>query len=96
MVYLLITVIQGAHLEGPFISIDKRGAHPIQNIQSDWTRFGSTSRAIADVYGEDMARTTAIVTLAPELNGAIDAIKELVNRNVRVSIGKMMNITIND
>lgn len=34
-----------------------------------------------------MEQTVAFVTLAPELNGAIDGVKAMVDRNVRVSIG---------
>ena len=69
--------ILGMHLEGPFISPLRLGAHPKLNL---------------DPRGEAFERVMALdhlklVTLAPELPGAVDAIGRLTSRGVAVSIG---------
>ncbi|XP_023725397.1 N-acetylglucosamine-6-phosphate deacetylase isoform X2 [Cryptotermes secundus] len=73
--------ILGAHLEGPFINVNKKGAHPAQYIQ-DMDR-GLDS--LQDVYGS--IENVRIVTLAPELNNAVDIIEELTKRGITVSLG---------
>ncbi len=73
----------GAHLEGPFISKAKKGAHPDEHILED---FGlDVPSRLAEVYGS--LEGVAMITLAPELPGAIDAIGYLVARDIVVSIG---------
>ncbi len=69
--------VLGMHLEGPFISSKRLGAHPKLNLEP---------------YGEPLARVMALerlklITLAPELPGAIEAIRLLTSRGVVVSIG---------
>jgi N-acetylglucosamine-6-phosphate deacetylase len=64
----------GLHIEGPHLSEAKRGAHPI-----DLLRPPSESRLKTE--------NVTIVTLAPELPGAIDLITSLVADGVTVSIG---------
>ena len=69
--------ILGMHLEGPFISPLRLGAHPQLNLEP---------------HGEAFERVMALehlklVTLAPELPNALDAIRRLVARGVTVSIG---------
>uniref|UniRef100_A0A915D205 N-acetylglucosamine-6-phosphate deacetylase n=1 Tax=Ditylenchus dipsaci TaxID=166011 RepID=A0A915D205_9BILA len=77
--------ILGLHLEGPFISNEKRGCHSIQNIVSD---FGENpAQTIAHTYGQFTAQDVAIVTLAPELPGSLDAIKYFRDKGVHVSLG---------
>jgi len=68
----------GAHFEGPMLSPARTGAHapslvcpPSTDLVSGWSRD----------------RGVLIVTLAPELPGALDVIRELVGRGVVVSIG---------
>ncbi|EYC43240.1 hypothetical protein Y032_0499g2567 [Ancylostoma ceylanicum] len=62
--------ILGAHVEGPFISPEKKGCHPKQHIRG----FGSDPvKAIQKVYGS--TENIAIVTIAPELDGSDVAIK---------------------
>jgi len=70
-------VILGMHLEGPFISPHRLGAHPPLNLDP-----------VGDVF-ERVAAMSALrlITLAPELSGALDAIRRLVARGVTVSIG---------
>ncbi|CAB3403414.1 unnamed protein product [Caenorhabditis bovis] len=75
--------ILGAHLEGPFISKEKRGCHPPHLVVSS---FGSQPvKVIQETYG--CTKNVAIVTLAPELEGAREAIKTLAERGVVVSVG---------
>jgi N-acetylglucosamine-6-phosphate deacetylase len=70
----------GLHFEGPMISRDRLGAHP--------GRFVVEPAAILDEVDEWAASgVVALVTLAPELDGAIDAVERLVSAGVVVSAG---------
>ena len=73
--------ILGLHLEGPFISQEKRGAHPLQCILP----FEHGFKDIMNVYGN--LDKVSLVTVAPELENAMAVIQELKQRNVTVSIG---------
>jgi len=69
--------ILGAHLEGPFLG-GAPGAHPrdlVVPIDHEWLAERATGGAVR------------MVTLAPELEGAGRAIRELVARGVRVALG---------
>jgi N-acetylglucosamine-6-phosphate deacetylase len=72
--------VLGAHLEGPFIS--NMGAHPAF-LRRDPSQGFADVRA---VYGDDLS-CVKIVTIAPELPGALAAIQELSAAGVCVSIG---------
>lgn len=74
----------GVHLEGPFISIDKKGAHPEHCIRD----FDDGFKTVEEVYGD--ISNVSIVTLAPEKPRAPEAIDELVKRGVTVSVGHSM------
>ena len=69
--------ILGMHLEGPFISPLRLGAHPKLNLEP-------RGEAFERVMAFDHLK---VVTLAPELPGALDAIRRLTARGVVVSIG---------
>src|SRR5262249_14286634 len=69
--------ILGMHLEGPFISPKRLGAHPGLNLEPRGEAF-ERLRALPALK---------LVTLAPELPGALDAIKQLTGRGVAVSLG---------
>jgi N-acetylglucosamine-6-phosphate deacetylase len=69
--------ILGMHLEGPFISPQRLGAHPKLNLEPRGDAF---ERTLA-------MRALKLLTLAPELPGALDATRSLVSRGVVVSIG---------
>lgn len=72
--------ILGIHLEGPFLAASHRGAHPAQLLRScDLGLFDELQRA-----ADGMIR---LVTLSPELDGAIPFIRALAERGVRVSLG---------
>ncbi|MGH7924972.1 MAG: N-acetylglucosamine-6-phosphate deacetylase [Candidatus Binatus sp.] len=69
--------ILGMHLEGPFISSHRLGAHPTLNLEPRGDAFDR-------VLAMDALR---LITLAPELPSALDAIRRLTARGVVVSIG---------
>ena len=72
--------ILGIHFEGPFISPARRGVHPAKWIMSPSTEM------LAHLLGE--ARGTAqILTLAPELTGALDLISAARKAGLIVSLG---------
>ena len=67
--------VLGAHLEGPFIG-GAPGAHRRQHIvpfDRDWV--------------EALPSCVRVVTLAPELDGAADAVTDLVGRGITVALG---------
>lgn len=70
--------ILGAHLEGPFLSDARRGAHRV-----DWL-CDPTPDALDPLLAHP---ALTMMTLAPERDGALSAIRQLVARGVRVSMG---------
>jgi N-acetylglucosamine-6-phosphate deacetylase len=68
----------GLHLEGPMLAPVRKGAHPPAHL---------VPPAAELVEGWSPDTGVALVTLAPELPGALDVIAELVSRGVTVSIG---------
>ncbi|CAO3628032.1 unnamed protein product [Mucor fragilis] len=78
--------ILGAHCEGPFISTEKKGAHDQTVIQNAKDGIASLDKA----YGPELLKggeTVRIMTVAPELEGMLDVIPQLIDRNITVSIG---------
>lgn len=71
--------VLGAHVEGPFISSLKPGAHNISNTKT------IANTMLTDTYGS--LENIEIVTLAPELNGSMEAIKLLSDNGIVVSLG---------
>lgn len=74
--------IAGIHMEGPYLSPEEgtRGAHPLEHLRAA-TRDDFARRQ--EVAGGRIA----LVTLAPEVPGALDLIGHLVSAGVRVAIG---------
>lgn len=68
----------GIHLEGPFLSPEKPGVHPTDFLMQPTQEL--LGRYVA-------AGTVTMVTLAPEIPGALDAIKFLSQMGVVVSLG---------
>lgn len=68
----------GLHLEGPFLNPDKKGAHNPAHLRPATT---------TGIEGWSPEASVRLVTLAPELPGALEAIAELVRRGVVVSTG---------
>ena len=74
----------GAHLEGPFLNPDMKGAHKAHLMRQISTKG---AQEMEDFYGT--LDHVSIVTLAPELAGEnMESIKQLVQRKIVVSIGK--------
>jgi len=78
----LYVVFKGVHLEGPFISREKKGAHDESLILPS---LASGMEEVRRVYGS--LDNAAIVTLAPELPGAVDVIRHLTSLGIIVSLG---------
>jgi N-acetylglucosamine-6-phosphate deacetylase len=70
----------GIHLEGPFISHAKRGVHPIENL------LNPTVQLFEQFWGASEGNV-AVMTIAPEIPGALETIREAVSRGVCVSLG---------
>ena len=71
--------VLGAHLEGPFLNKEKRGAHPAAYLQP------LTLANVKAVIGE-FAPFICIVTLAPE-QATDDVVSWLVSQGITVSLG---------
>jgi len=69
--------ILGAHLESPYISMEKRGAQPPEAIRP------VNMREIEELIEAGVK----MVTIAPEVEGALEAIKRLKDAGVIVSLG---------
>jgi len=74
--------VLGVHVEGPFISQQKKGAHPLPYIRSPESGYQS----IEEMYGQGL-ENVAIITIAPELDGAMQAIDGCVAKGIVVSVG---------
>ncbi len=72
--------IAGIHLEGPFISATRRGVHPAGAI-------AKPSIALLDRYLEAAGGTARILTLAPEIPGALELVEHAYARGVVVALG---------
>ena len=68
----------GLHLEGPFLSPTWKGAHPLSAIEE-----------ASNVLFEELLEfpELRLMTLAPELPGALTRIRRLRGRGVQVSLG---------
>uniref|UniRef100_A0A8C2WFC9 N-acetylglucosamine-6-phosphate deacetylase n=1 Tax=Cyclopterus lumpus TaxID=8103 RepID=A0A8C2WFC9_CYCLU len=74
--------VLGVHLEGPFISAEKKGAHPERFLR---TFQSGGIEDLMEAYGS--LDNVAMVTLAPELAGSQSVVRELCRRGVTVSLG---------
>lgn len=72
--------VLGVHMEGPFIASTRRGAHNPAWITDP------TPAAVAELI-EAGCGLLRLVTLAPELPGALGAIEQLTEAGVLVSVG---------
>ena len=70
----------GIHLEGPFLSHKRRGVHPPEYLVEPTLEI--FERLWQAAHGQ-----VRIMTIAPELPGALEVIAEAARRNVCVSIG---------
>lgn len=70
----------GIHLEGPFLSHQRRGVHPPEYLIEPTV-------AIFDRLWQAARGHVRMMTIAPELPGALEVISEAARRKVCVSIG---------
>ncbi|MEH2140397.1 N-acetylglucosamine-6-phosphate deacetylase [Nostoc sp.] len=72
--------ILGVHLEGPFLNLQKRGAHPAEYL------LPLTMDLVKRVLG-DYANVVKVITLAPELDFTGEVIPYLRSLGIIVSLG---------
>jgi N-acetylglucosamine-6-phosphate deacetylase len=70
----------GIHIEGPFLSLHKKGAHPAWLLQTP-------SVELFNRMWQASAGKIRLMTIAPELPNAIDVIARATSLGVRVSLG---------
>lgn len=70
----------GVHLEGPFISHAKRGVHPQQNLVEPSPR-------LLERFWQASAGTLKMMTIAPELPGAVETIRQARQLGIHASLG---------
>jgi N-acetylglucosamine-6-phosphate deacetylase len=70
----------GIHLEGPFLSHKRRGVHPPENLLAPTV-------ALFDRLWQAARGQVRVLTIAPEIPGALEVIAEAARRHVCVSIG---------
>ncbi len=70
----------GIHLEGPFISHARRGVHPAEDLLPP-------SVGVFNKFWEASRGHIRVMTIAPELDGALEVIREAGSRGVVVSLG---------
>jgi N-acetylglucosamine-6-phosphate deacetylase len=70
----------GIHLEGPFLSHQKRGVQPAEHLLAP--SIATFDRLIDAAHGH-----VRLMTIAPELPGAAELVKHATSRGVRVSLG---------
>lgn len=72
--------ILGIHLEGPFINPARRGVHPESAL-------AAPSVSLLERFLEAASGTARILTLAPELPGALELIDRALKDNLVVALG---------
>jgi len=70
----------GIHLEGPFISHVRRGAHPPEHLLAP-------TLPLFEQFWQAARGRIRMMTIAPELEGALEVITEASGRGVCVSLG---------
>ncbi len=78
--------ILGLHLEGPFFALSKKGAHNGSFIKEE-----VSMSLLSNIYSLSPNNTTnnniKIITMAPELKGALSTIQSLTSQGIIVSMG---------
>ena len=70
----------GIHLEGPFISREKRGVHPPEHIKD-------ADLALFERMWQAARGHVKVMTVAPEIPGGEELIREATRRGVTISLG---------
>jgi N-acetylglucosamine-6-phosphate deacetylase len=73
-------LVLGSHLEGPYLAVERRGAHSVDYLREP--QPAEIERLLDAARG-----TLRQLTLAPELPGALEAIDVLVEAGVVVAVG---------
>lgn len=73
-------LLAGIHLEGPWLSPRRKGAHEPSALRSP------DPDEIAEVFAAAQG-TIRMVTIAPELDGALDAIRQMVDLGAVAAVG---------
>ncbi len=71
--------IIGSYVEGPYISVEKKGAHPKKFIKS--ININDSKELLS------ISENIKLLTLAPEKEGALELIDFLKENNIEVSLG---------
>ncbi|KAI8595143.1 hypothetical protein EDD21DRAFT_409311 [Dissophora ornata] len=90
----------GAHVEGPFINEARIGAHELKVLQASAKNGYKDFQAVYGFEGEtpeeqnkltrEKLSSVKIITCAPELEGIMDSIPDLVKAGITVSVGHSM------
>ncbi|PKY37339.1 Metallo-dependent hydrolase [Rhizophagus irregularis] len=77
--------VLGVHVEGPFITSSQLGAHEESCLRAAPNGIND----FVDIYGlhELKDNPIKIITVAPDVEGVLDSLEELVNFGITVSIG---------
>lgn len=70
----------GIHLEGPYLAKEKKGAH-------EETCLSSPIETPFTIFDKESKHYIKFVTLAPEIDGGLELVKELKSQNIIASIG---------
>jgi N-acetylglucosamine-6-phosphate deacetylase len=70
----------GIHLEGPFLSAERRGVHPLEYLQKP-------SPGLFEKFWEASGETVSVLTMAPELEGAAELQALAQGKGVKVALG---------
>ncbi len=73
--------VLGAHVEGPFLSPNRSGAHDAALL------VDPTDARLDQLLSQGRDATIRVVTLAPERPGALSAIRRLTDSGITVSVG---------
>lgn len=76
----ILPIVHGIYLEGPFLSKAKCGSHQVELLRNP-------SIELLKKYQEAAEGNIKVITVAPELPGAIEFIKEAVSMGIRVALG---------
>ncbi|KAF9166126.1 hypothetical protein DFQ26_008629 [Actinomortierella ambigua] len=92
--------VLGAHVEGPFINEARIGAHELKVLQNsakngyeDFKNVYGLEGATPEDQGEltkKSQNSVKIITCAPELDGIMESIPDLVKAGITVSVGHSM------
>lgn len=72
--------VVGTHLEGPFLAVARRGAHAQEHL-------AAPDDDTVEILLSAAAGSLVQITIAPELPGALDAIRRFVEADVVVAVG---------